>query len=68
MEFDYAETSAVIRIRSFNIKGLVNETYELLRTATRICLAGKVSNSQRGSHGTMSPGRVEGFGGIANEE
>jgi hypothetical protein len=32
MKFDYAETRAVIRIRSFDIKGLVNETYELLRS------------------------------------
>ncbi|MFP3319318.1 MAG: hypothetical protein RXO24_02050 [Acidilobus sp.] len=31
MKFDCAETRAVIRIRSLDIKGLVNETYELLR-------------------------------------
>jgi len=30
MKFDYAETRAVIRIRSLDIKGLVKETYELL--------------------------------------
>jgi hypothetical protein len=32
MKFDYAETRVVIRIRSLDIKGLVNETYELLRS------------------------------------
>ncbi|MFP3320566.1 MAG: hypothetical protein RXO24_08375 [Acidilobus sp.] len=31
MKFDYAETRAVIRIRSLDIKGFVNETYELLK-------------------------------------
>ena len=33
MKFDYAETRAVIRIRSLDIKGLVNETYELPRSS-----------------------------------
>jgi hypothetical protein len=32
MKFNYAETRAVIRVRSLDIKGLVNETYELLRS------------------------------------
>ncbi|MFP3320637.1 MAG: hypothetical protein RXO24_08735 [Acidilobus sp.] len=32
MKFNCAETRAVIRIRPFDIKGLVNETYELLRS------------------------------------
>jgi len=31
MRFNYAETRAVIRIRSLDRKGLVSETYELLR-------------------------------------
>jgi len=31
MKFDYAETRAVIRVRSLDIKGPVNEAYELLR-------------------------------------
>jgi hypothetical protein len=30
--FEYAEMRAVIRIRSLDIKGLVNETYELPRS------------------------------------
>jgi hypothetical protein len=32
MKFDYAETRAVIRIRSIVIKGFVNEAYKLLRS------------------------------------
>jgi hypothetical protein len=32
MKFNYAETRAVIRVRSLDIKGLVNETYGLLRS------------------------------------
>jgi hypothetical protein len=32
MKFDCAETRAVIRIRPLDVKGLVNETYELLRS------------------------------------
>jgi len=32
MKFDYAETRAVIRIGSLDIKGPVNETDELLRS------------------------------------
>jgi len=32
MKFDYAKTRAVIRIRPLDIKGLVDETYELLRS------------------------------------
>jgi len=32
MKFNCAETRAVIRIRPLDIKGLVNETYELLRS------------------------------------
>jgi len=32
MKFDCAETRAVIRIRPLDIKGPVNETYELLRS------------------------------------
>ncbi|MFP3287495.1 MAG: hypothetical protein RXP86_09580 [Acidilobus sp.] len=31
MKFDCAETRAVIRVRPLDIKGPVNETYELLR-------------------------------------
>ena len=30
MRFDYAETRAVIRVRQLDIKGLVEETFELL--------------------------------------
>jgi len=32
MKFDCAETRAVIKIRPLDIKGPVNETYELLRS------------------------------------
>jgi len=47
MKFDCAETRAVIRIRSLDIKGPVNETYELLRSGDRDMLGRKVSNSQK---------------------
>ena len=32
IRFNYAGTRAVIRVRSLDVKGLVNETYELLRS------------------------------------
>ncbi|MFP3287439.1 MAG: hypothetical protein RXP86_09300 [Acidilobus sp.] len=31
IRFNYTGTRAVIRVRSLDVKGLVNETYELLR-------------------------------------
>ncbi|MFP3320385.1 MAG: hypothetical protein RXO24_07465 [Acidilobus sp.] len=47
MKFDCAETRAVIRIRPLDIKGPVNETYELLRSGDWDMLGRKVSNSQK---------------------
>jgi len=60
MKFNYAETRAVIRVRSLDIKGPVNEAYELLRGGDGIGLAGKASNPQRGSHGMMWLGPCKG--------
>jgi len=52
IRFNYAGTRAVIRVRPLDVKGLVNETYELLEDGRLDRLGrGKEWSSQRGSRG-----------------
>ncbi|MDT7867148.1 MAG: hypothetical protein RQ853_01885 [Acidianus sp.] len=54
----------MIRIRSLDIKGFVNETYELLRGGEWDRLGrDDFLSPQRGSHGTMWSEPSKGFGG-----
>jgi hypothetical protein len=64
MRFNYAETRAVIRIRSLDRKGLVSETYELLRSGDRDMLGREgIEFSKEVNMGRCSQGQVKGFGG-----
>jgi len=50
IRFNYAGTRAVMRVRPLDVKGLVNETYELLEDGKLDRLGrGKEWSSQRGS-------------------
>ncbi|ESQ20907.1 MAG: hypothetical protein MGAcid_19000 [uncultured Acidilobus sp. MG] len=60
MKFDYTETRAVIRARPLDIKGPVNETYELLGSGDWDRLGREGIESSKGFHGTMWPGPSKG--------
>ncbi|MFP3172206.1 MAG: hypothetical protein RXQ79_04090 [Acidilobus sp.] len=53
----------MIRIRSLDIKGLVNKTYELLRSGDWDMLGRESIEFSKSSHGRMWPGPSKGFGG-----
>jgi hypothetical protein len=69
MKFDYAETRAVIRVRSLDIKGPVNETYGLLRSGEWDTLGREgIKNSKGFTWDDVARAEWRALEGIANEE